>query len=103
MPRGPSREGSALDGWDRYRADVVHRVFVSAGAVPFRLPDDPAAYAWTTVLGGVRRVATFSPEQGRSGVRADQLELLARRLFGEEAAPRILQRIREEGGLILDL
>lgn len=92
-----------MDEWDRFRPDVVHRVFVSAGAQTIRLADDPAAYAWTTVLGGVRRIATYSPEKERRGIRADQLELIARRLFGEQAAPRILQRIREEGGLILDV
>lgn len=92
-----------MDEWDRFRPEVVHRVFVDAGAEPIRSAHDPAAYAWTTVLGGVRRIATYSPEKAHPGIRADQLELIARRLFGEQAAPRILQRIREEGGLILDL
>ena len=91
-----------MDEWDRYRVEVVHRVFVGAGAEPIRLTDDPATYAWTTVLGDVRRIATFTPEKGRAGIRADQLELIARRLFGDEA-PRILERIRDEGGLILDI
>ncbi len=76
---------------------------MESGAEPIRLSRNPSSHAWTTVLGGVRRIATFSPEKGRAGIRADHLELIARQLFGEEAAPRILQRIREEGGLILDL
>jgi len=92
-----------VDDWDRFRPDVVHRVFVASGAAPVRLTGDLSGYAWTTVVRGVRRVATYTPEKDRRGIRADQLELIARRLFGEEEAPRIIRRIRDEGGLILDI
>jgi hypothetical protein len=78
-------------------------VFVETGAKSGRPPNDPHTHAWATVVGGVPRVVHYAPQRGALGIRADHLEHIARRLFGEEAAPRVLQRIREEGGLILDL
>jgi hypothetical protein len=92
-----------LDSWDRFRLDVVDRVFTEFGAKSGRPPRDPHVYVWAMVVGGIPRVVHYAPETGTPGIRADHLELIARRLFGEEAAPRVLARIREAGGLILDL
>ena len=92
-----------MDSWDHFRLDVVDRVFVAAGAKSGRPERDPHTHAWANVALGVPRIVYYAPEKGAPGIRADHLEHIARRLFGEQAAPRILQRIREEGGLILDL
>ncbi len=81
----------------------MDRVFVQSGARAFRPETDPEAQAWATVRGGMTQIVFHRPEKGLLGIRADHVELMARELFGEQAAPRILQRIREEGGLILDL
>lgn len=92
-----------MDSWDHFRIDVVDRVFAAAGAKSGRPERDPRAHVWATVVDGVPRIVYYAPEKGAPGIRADHLEHIARRLFGEAAAPRILQCIREEGGLILDL
>lgn len=92
-----------MDSWDHFRLDVVDRVFVEAGAQSGNPERDPHAHAWATVVSGVPRIAHYAPLRDAPGIRADHMEHIARQLFGDQAAPRILQRIREEGGLILDL
>jgi hypothetical protein len=35
-----------LNGWGRYRSEVVDGVFTELGAVPMHPPDDPESLAW---------------------------------------------------------
>lgn len=88
-----------MSAWDRYGLEAVDDVFRELGALSARPPDDPEAYAWATTKGSVPRIASYAPERGMDGIRADHVEHIARRLGFD--TQRVFRMLDERGGKIL--
>ena len=64
-----------------------------------RPPYDPESHVWATTTHGVPRIMSFAPEPGIEGIRADHVELFARRLGFD--VQRVFRMLKERGGKIL--
>ena len=90
-----------MQEWERYRPEVVDAVFQEMGAKSSRSKSDPESYAWGRMVDAVLRLASFTQEAGIQGVRADHLEVLARRLDFDSAE--VFRRVKTKGGQIIDI
>ncbi len=88
-----------MPDWDRFRLEAVDEVFRELGALSARPPGDPGACAWATTKAGVPRIASYAPDRGMDGIRADHVEHMARRLGFD--LPEVFRLLDERGGTIL--